>query len=688
MTNESTAGQSVMRALRGLARMVRYPLGVTGVAAAVYLCAIAVQPDIRDAAPGWAQWFGEPGSSMTIAIVLLVPVLGILLSRFAGGKAFSLTPLLVLAVMAASAIAFGLSAFWNCHANQSVFFAPLNWTLYLFVGNTEGRYDNHFCPTDQIPVALEIARILAIATTLTTAIAAARTLFRSHFDRIAIWRARSVTVVVGADEDTISLLRAIASRIGRREMLVVVTSAANRRCINEARAVGARVREVAALDGDTLKNLRLWKHLSRLYLLSEDPVKNESRLRAIDAAMDRHDVNRPRLPLTARIDDPWQAEVWRRSFLDSETAHGAGSRSRRRWVADAVGRYETTAATVLRHMVSSEHGCSPPKTVLICGLFPLTYALMSELAQMHREQAVYPNPKRSLPAHARVMATDASGFLTDHQLRQERIAPGEPPMSITAQDVDPTVDAISAFVTDTPDCCVVLTDPSMETQGTRLAARHPQLTIYVASSSAQTLPESSIVGRIFPFPITMDFSPEAPQDAWERAAELIHESYRVNAHAQGWPIAAEVNKDWHLLDPFWKQSNRRLVTHTLALAESVGYTWNTLDQPPADPLPENFAEMERREKLHHLGFSDQADIDRMIASEHDDWCRFYTSEGWRYAAQRDNQKRRHDLLLPWPELLENDASRHQARGEESLIEALHTLRSLGFRCIPKTDISA
>ena len=556
--------------MRRSAQVVEYLLLAFYVACASYLCAIAIAPRIQIQAPSWRHWFGAPGSWLTIAVILLIPILALVFSRLAGRKAFSTTPLLIVAAMAVSALAFGLSSYWNCHDKLSPLFSPLAWTVALFLGNYEDRYKDNLCGTGaSIPVALELARMLALATTLTTAIAAARTLFRSQFDRIAIFRARSLTAVVGIDEDTLSMLSAIATRMGKGESLVIVTAAPNRRCINEARALGARVREVAALDANTLRELRLWKNVHRLYLVAEDPAQNELRLRAIDEAMDRLGVKRVRMPLTVRIDDPWQAEVWRRHFLDSDPVHGS-DRNHRRWVADAVGRYEATAATILRHMTNVDFGYPPPDAVLICGLFPLTYALTSELAQMDREQLVYSNPKRILPQRVYVMAMGASGFLEDHRLRQARIASRESPLQIAPLNVEPTVEEISNFVGRNPRCCVVLTDTSMETSGTRLAARFPKLTIYVASSSTQSLPESSVVSRIFPFPITMNFEPGAPQDAWERAAELIHEAYRVNARAEDWAIEAEVDRPWLDLDPFWKQANRRTVTHTLAFVESIG----------------------------------------------------------------------------------------------------------------------
>ncbi|KUI26049.1 hypothetical protein AU195_13775 [Mycobacterium sp. IS-1496] len=577
----------------------------------------------------------------------------------------------------------------------------------MFVGTVEpvyatGRAD--FCGQLPVPVALELARFFAIATTLSTAIFAALTLFRSQVDRIAIRRARALTVVVGLDEDTLPLVAAIARRMGANETLAIITSDSNRSCVSEARSLGARIREMPLTDSAALAHLRLWKRLTRLYLLSEDSAHNEERLQAIDHALDALGVDRPRLPLTVRIDNPWHAEVWRRSFLESNTASVSTENGARRWVADAVGKFEITAGRVARHLARVEPGAgAPAKGVLLVGLYPLTYALTSEMAQMHRERKVFDDPDRRLPSRVIVMSPGASGFLTDHQLRQERISPGEAALHVEASDVVPSVEKVGDTIgRDDREFAVVLTDPSLEIFATRLANRRPGLRIYQASTAATSLRPSSAIGSLFPFPVTFQFDNDAPQDAWERAAELIHEAYRANSRAMGWPIAPEVDYDWTTLGPFWKQQNRRQVTHTLALVESVGHTWNTLSHPPAPPLPARFAEMEREDKLRELGFEPET-VRRMIAAEHDDWMKSFTSEGWKYAEIRDDKAKRHNRLLPWDQLMAQDEHTrriiaqckasgtvppeglrlHEHRAQDSLIDTLHTLRSLGYRSIPR-----
>ena len=72
--------------------------------------------------------------------------------------------------------------------------------------------------------------------------------------------------------------------------------------------LGARVRTVNLTDLEAISALSLWDRLDRLYLLSPDPTENLQRFKAIDEQVDRSKGGRARIPLTVRIDDPWQAD--------------------------------------------------------------------------------------------------------------------------------------------------------------------------------------------------------------------------------------------------------------------------------------------------------------------------------------------------------------------------------------------
>ena len=653
-------------------------LGVCYVVALAYLCVVAVNPRVADRAPAWLAWFGVPGSVVSIPVLLAFPALYFLGRVATGRHILPGAPVLALTVMAVSSLALGLSAYWSWHGKQLPFFAPLAWTLGLFVGNVE----NPFVGVDAngnavqlpLPVALEIARLLALATTLTTALAAVMTLFRAQLDRIAIWRAHSLTVVVAVDDETTSMVQAIAGRLGRRERLAVLTGNDDRHAVARVRDAGARARLVNWAEPGSLANVRVWDRVGRLYLLSEDPVQNLARFDIIDAQVKRARPGIRRLPLTVRIDDPWQAENWRRTHLAQNP----------RWVADAVGRYELTAAKLVSHITEVRGGdddLAPPTTVLLCGLYPLTYALSSEFAQVQREQNVHRQPREvGLPSSVVVFARGAPSVVDDHHLRQGRMTSDGAVLAVVAHDVDPSVETISEYLKgkDPRGYAVILTDPSLEYDGTRLVSRFPDLRVYKASPTAAAVADFSIIGRLYTFPINMDLDVDAPQDVWERAAKLIHEYYirGITDDKERTPAT----QHWEDLDPFYQQSNRRQVVNALWMVEDAGYSWNSLESPPAPTLPENFAIKCARCQLKDLGFT-KVTVDEMIMEEHADWCRFYRADGWRHGKSRSFVRKRHEKLLTWEELHDSE---FEQKSVESLAGTLISLRTLGYRSVPRS----
>ena len=688
-THVDTAADSRRRVVAAAMYGLRYVLVIGYVLAAGYICVLAFDPGLRNHAPKWLRWFGAPESYESILVVLAFPAGLFLLARLSGRRGMAGTSVLVVAGLAASAVALGMSAYSPCVANQSPFFAPLTWTLGLFVSAVENPFARDAaqiasnrapgvsaCALRTMPLALEMARLFAIATTLTTALAAALTVLRSQSDRFAIWRAHSLTVVVGIDDDAVSMIEAIASRMASNARLVLVTSYADRPAVHIARELGAKVQVTPLQQPGSLSRLRLWKRLDRLYLLSADPGLNQSRLNEIDTAMENLGVDRIRLPLTMRIDDPWQAEVWRRRFLAKDV----------RWTGDAIGPYEVTAVKLVRHLVHAieDGNGEPPDTVLLCGLHPLIFALSSELAQVQREQKLFRQPYVHVPSTVKIVAGEAAkSFVDDHELRQNRLAPDAPALSLVDLEAEPTVGKIAElFGADGADrVAVILVDPSMETAGTRLASRFADLRIYPASATASALMDSPIVGQLFPFPINMDLDPQAPHDVWERAAELIHELYSQTADRQQ-PSA----RPWRELDRFFKESNRRQVVNTLWMVEKeANHSWDTLEKQ-APSLPENFDDMEPLDQLHALGFD--GDIpDKLVRLEHEDWRRFYSEAGWKYGDKNSYERRRHPRLKPWDELIDEDPESKQY-AYHSLVSALLTLRALGYRSLPRSTEDA
>jgi hypothetical protein len=309
----------------------------------------------------------------------------------------------------------------------------------------------------------------------------------------------------------------------------------------------------------------------------------------------------------------------------------------------------------------------------------LTYAVACEFAQLRRDQDLYEKPHIVRPSDIIIFAAGAPSFVQDHQMRQRRMAPDGMPLPLSVRDAEPTVDAITEYLrTEDPAThALVLGNPSMGTQATRLASRFPELRVYLASAASTSLVDFSIVGRLYNFPVSLELKSDAPQDVWERAAELIHEHYSVETDR-----ANPACRPWAELSKFYKQSNRRQVHNALWMVEAIAdHDWNSLEGGSATTLPAGFVDLEPLEQLSVLGF-DEDTVEAMIRAEHEDWRKYYEKHGWKYSETRDDARRRHNRLLPWDELVERhpEFRRDACR---SLASTLRNLRALGYRSMPK-----
>jgi hypothetical protein len=187
-----------------------------------------------------------------------------------------------------------------------------------------------------------------------------------------------------------------------------------------------------------------------------------------------------------------------------------------------------------------------------------------------------------------------------------------------------------------------------------------------------------LVGLLQTYSLALDTLEGQVQDAWERAARLIHERYvaTIGPDAPRSPAAMP----WAKLNEFYRGSNRRQVRNALWMVEQIaGHTWNTWGSPPPQLCGRDMAESPPLQQLALLGF-DHYSAMSMARAEHEDWCRYYQRNGWKYGSPRDDARKIHDKLVDWsvvessPDLL-NAAVR-------SLAGTLWSLRQLGYRSRP------
>ncbi|OBB18703.1 hypothetical protein [Mycolicibacterium elephantis] len=638
-----------------------------------YLVALALAPQLRDRAPSSLQWFGRPGSWQSIAIVVTVlALLGVLVVRAQGVRRPG-APVAIVAGLALISAALGLVSYWDCHDDEHPwFFRPLMFTASVVKGGTgDQSLGGQTCPSPT-PVALEIARLSALAAIFLSVIGVAAALFRSRMDRLRVYFARSVTAVVDVDDDTLSMVSAIARTMDPRSTLVLITTSLDHPCVPEARNHGARVVAVDFDRPETLKTLSLWRKLDRLYLLSADPSSNLLRLKVIADRL--AEVSRKqRLPLIVRIDDPWQAEAWR-------AMHFGGSDTR--WAADAVGKYEVTARRLLDRIISTDR----VDRILVCGTSRLTLALCSNMAQRQLERDYYAAPDEDPLPRLVLVAENAEEYEQDYAMSRRRLGLSASSMQVQTVAERPSVPVLASLLADASDTAVILVDRDTSaassidtTTGTRLAARFPTAPIYAWDATAQVTEDRlSLVGKLRTYRLSMDLPEGQAQDAWERAARLIHDRYAAEAGHR-----SAGTRPWAELDEFYRESNRRQVRNALWMVEQIGgHTWNAWNATADDVDTPNLRGLPPLDQLRLLGFERDEAI-AMARAEHEDWCRYYRASGWRYGPQRHDARKIHDKLVDWAGIEADPDLLNAALG--SLAATLSKLRELGYRSRPARE---
>jgi hypothetical protein len=656
-------------------RSVQTALSTVALVFLGWLCILAAHPSAADRLPTWLRWFGRPGSATTISIVVaLLVALCVLSFRSHSARRSGNVPVVVVAGLAATSAVLGFSSFWPCHDDtHPVFFQPLIWTVSVVKGYPiDFSLGGHVCP-NPTPDALSVARLAGLGAIFTALAGVVIALFRSQLDRLRASLASSVTAIVGIDDETRSMVSAIAGTLNRSSTLVIVSGGPDEPGVQEARIHGGRVVTVDFNAPETLKSLSLWRNLERLYLMSADPTTNQLWLDSITRALSAVGHKR-RLPLTVRIDDPWQAEAWRAEQLGG---------SNTRWAADAVGKYEVTALWLLDNIMAT----ATIQHVFVCGTSELTLALCADMSRRKLEYDYYSAPgETALPALS-LVGEDAEEYLQDHQFHRRQVGFVSTGPTIDATLQAPTVSTMMRLIAEsdgTSNAVIFVDDrargPSdARSTGTRLAARFPTMPIYVWDNDAQMADDSSpIVGRLRTYRLALDVPEGQAQDVWERAAKLIHQHYVASMGPDPNPPPARV--PWAELDEFYRESNRRQVRNALWMVEQIAeHTWNTWGKPPTPLGAHDMVGLTALQQLARMGFDHDSAM-KMAKAEHEDWCRYYRRNHWKYGPVRDDAHRIHNNLVDWS-VVEADEDILNA-AVASLAATLWSLRQLGYRSRP------
>ncbi|WP_157788935.1 RyR domain-containing protein [Rhodococcus rhodochrous] len=667
---------------------------MTNIAAAVllistsYVVLIAASPTLAEELSGSV---GAPGSSATITLVgVSASILGLGYTRIRNSDLRN-TAFVVTVGLATLTTLLGIASYWQCSGEQSEVFTPIARTLALFVGSVEEPFSIGTDRCNTFPISLEIARITALLTTFVGIGALALSVIRNQWDRILLRipiLTPSPTVVIGVDDEVMPLIRAIQDTgIGRP--LAIITSDASRDGLNVMRRRGARIVETDLTRDEILRSLNFWGKVDRLYLLSEDPSRNAQRLKIIDREIiqyeNKHgaDKSKIRRQLTCRIDDPLLAEYWRHNPIRNST--------NTHWIVDTVGTYDVTAsrlADALDNYAEIDH-------IYFCGGTPLFLSLVEQLTRRSLEYSFMPTEGQRPIRKVTLVAADATELVADSWLRQRKRGVRGHPVTVIGLDGEPTINAMTQLLADAADhsrIAVIVAESSVgdgsptgaEHFANRLAARYPNVVIFGLSVGVDGVSEGDLLGNVRLFGLSLALPEGTAHDSWERAARVIHERYARQVKATSPERESDpMLRDWDSLDKFVQGSNRRLVENILWMVERhTNHRWFcTQDVHPSSELTEDSLSMlPALQALEALGFTE--DDGRLLAEkEHEDWCRYYTKNGWERADAKDVHARKHDRLVEWPDL--DDEQREDAL--RSIVFTLLQLRALGYHSRPQSS---
>jgi hypothetical protein len=124
-------------------------------------------------------------------------------------------------------------------------------------------------------------------------------------------------------------------------------------------------------------------------------------------------------------------------------------------------------------------------------------------------------------------------------------------------------------------------------------------------------------------------------------APEIHNNWKRLGDTQGWKL--EYHKEYHFLPSHLKDENIAAALRIRELLESEGY----------EIVPENKAEFFDSVNFDTLVENPET-LEKLAIEEHTGWLRFREQNNWKYAEERNDDKRLHNCMVEWEQLTEKD----------------------------------
>ena len=651
----SAMGSAVRRSLflLALAALVVFAVGI------LLIALVAALPQAVDFGDGFLGGFTAPNSWWGPTIVAFAAAVFWVTMRALRPivkRRPLTTPLIGLAL---TTVVLGLSAYLPCSGGQAPVWAPLSWTIALFVGSVENPFGSITGCSGEMPLALQLARLTAMMVLYLGVAGLVGVLLRDTLDRTRTRRARSVVFVVGVDESTIGVLRRVRWRTPRRTLVAVLIDEGKPQSTRDAVRDAARALNCTALlldptESDMLLLLARAGRRGRFgldsaYLIDSDAATNLRTLRALQR-VEKSVGSGPRKPRAiVKIDDPWQAEYWRRLAVCSPGG----------WILDTTSAVENTARIVVQAVL--DRGTDG---IVLVGDSPLALAILVEFAQRQRELDASRFVTVTVMPRVWVAGDFASELVDQHELRQRRFGNRRTTFVPQIMHDPPTWQALRSALQEFSAPAVVITDPAFsERFASSLAARNPNWPIFAYDTSANGLPSEAVMEKLFTFGPVLELPDGTAIDSWERVARIAHSNYLHDLVAWGESADRPSAQPWESLSPFYRESNLRLITTTLSSAGAIGRSW-------VAEVPESVGE-------RAVQFTAE-EVRKMSRFEHESWLAHHRENGWTWNEARDDRRKQHHWLLPWERLPQVAVD----RTEGTVRDALELLGALGYHANP------
>jgi hypothetical protein len=603
-------------------------------AAHALLLAIAAVPPLDGLLPVWLDAYLASDNWIPLAVQVLLGIalwLCFGIPRHRRGVSSSLG---LVAIVGVASFVLAFASYASCSGDEAPGFSAVNRALSIFLGAVADPFGVVPGCAQDVPLALQAAQLGSLVALGIGVGAALALLFRSQLDRMTVRFAREQTVVIGYTAECEPMLKRIIAESPRQRRVAVLLEESDpvKLPAGTARIALAPASEVPVLPRMLSRSTRV----RTVYVLLSDPAQALAW-----QTVCRDQLEGPKTPImVVRIDDVWQAEYWRRKLISPDDP----------WLVDVVSPYEQTARSLVERLIDTE-----VDKVAVWGDSPLRLAVSAELAQRRREVDALRGRAFAPPVPTLIfVGEDAETAHRQHIALQRRFGNVDDVRS----DRRPVDDSVLADIfLESARPALIMTDPPgrRATLASALVAGHPDWLVFAWEDGASGLPTTPVMEQLFPFGVQLGRNAEVDLHVWERVARLVHTLYLADPNAGPGPA----HKPWEQLDPFFRESNLRLVTTTLASAVAVGRRWGPSTNSTHDG--------------GHGVSPEQLEI--MAQREHEDWSRQYRDAGWKYGSTRRDARRIHDRLLPWSSL--DEKARQNSRG--SVDSALTLLAALGYR---------